>query len=138
MDYIIRVLNENDYHLQYINLLQQLTTVGKISFEDFKSFCQKNHNIYVIEHDNIIIATITLLIEEKIIHEFGKVGHIEDVVIHENYRNRGIGKQMVTFATKLAKDEGCYKVILNCSNKNVVFYENCGYEKKEYEMAKYF
>jgi glucosamine-phosphate N-acetyltransferase len=32
---------------------------------------------------------------------------------------------------------GCYKIILDCSEKNVQFYEKCGFKKKEVEMVWY-
>ena len=39
----------------------------------------------------------------------------------------------------LIKDEQkLIKVILNCNESNVKFYEKCGYKKKEFEMVKYF
>ena len=39
--------------------------------------------------------------------------------------------------TELAIAAGCYKSILNCSEKNIGFYEKCGYKFKEVSMAKY-
>ena len=33
---------------------------------------------------------------------------------------------------------GCYKIILDCSVKNVPFYEKCGFVEKEREMALYY
>jgi glucosamine-phosphate N-acetyltransferase len=38
---------------------------------------------------------------------------------------------------KLGKAAGCYKVILDCSEKNVGFYKKCGFEQKEVCMAWY-
>lgn len=32
---------------------------------------------------------------------------------------------------------GCYKVILDCSEDNVRFYERCGFVRKEVQMAAY-
>ena len=32
---------------------------------------------------------------------------------------------------------GCYKVLLDCTEKNVPFYESCGMQKKELQMVKY-
>ena len=37
----------------------------------------------------------------------------------------------------LGKELGCYKVILDCSQKNVPFYEKCGFKVKEVQMAVY-
>tara|TARA_B100000768_G_C11038700_1_gene273264 strand:+ start:433 stop:573 length:141 start_codon:yes stop_codon:yes gene_type:complete len=39
--------------------------------------------------------------------------------------------------TDMAIAAGCYKSILNCSEKNIGFYEKCGYKFKEVSMAKY-
>ena len=41
------------------------------------------------------MATGTLLIEEKLLRNFGKVGHIEDIVIHLDFRKYGLGKKMI-------------------------------------------
>lgn len=34
------------------------------------------------------------------------------------------------------QEAGCYKVILDCSEENVPFYEKCGLIKKEVQMVK--
>ena len=34
-----------------------------------------------------------------------------------------------------ARDVGCYKVILDCSEQNIAFYEKCGLERKEVQMV---
>lgn len=36
----------------------------------------------------MLIVTGTILIENKIIHNFGKICHIEDIVVDEENRNR--------------------------------------------------
>lgn len=33
---------------------------------------------------------------------------------------------------------GCYKIILDCSVKNVPFYQKCGFTEKEREMVLYY
>jgi GNAT superfamily N-acetyltransferase len=38
----------------------------------------------------------------------------------------------------IAKAQGCYKVILDCDEKNQGFYEKLGFKKKEVQMAYYF
>ena len=138
-----RNLQKNDFNLGYLDLLSQLTEVNKnnISFEKFSNFIDKlseNHKIIIIINNNKIIATGTLLIENKIIHSISKVGHIEDIVVDSNSKGLGIGKQIVTYLTNLAKENNCYKVILNCNDHNIGFYQKCGYQKKETQMVKYF
>ena len=138
-----RNLEINDYYRGYLDLLSQLTEVNKenITFEKFSNFIKnlnKSHKIIVIVHQNKIVANGTLFIEDKVIHGISKVGHIEDVVVDSKSRGLGLGKKIVTYMTNLAKENNCYKVILNCKEENCGFYQKCGYERKEIEMVKYF
>ena len=138
----VRPIQCNDYYKNYLFLLEQLTIVEKekISYNDFEKFVNNlshDHIIIVIECNNKIIASGTLLIENKIIHNMGKVGHIEDIVTHENYRGKGLGRKIIEKLLKFCQQENCYKVILNCSEQNVGFYEKNGFLKKEIEMVKY-
>lgn len=127
----IRRARSEDYEKRHIELYDQLTTVNKeeIPREKYESLIQQTP-IFVVEVDNIIIGTITVLLETKIIHNLGIVAHIEDVVVDANHRSRGIGKQLLEFAVNYAKDAQCYKVILDCNDTNVSFYEKCGFQKK--------
>lgn len=138
----IRHLEKEDYCKRYIHLLKQLSIIDedKITKNDFDLFVNNlndNNQIYVIEKDNQIVGSITLIIENKIIHNFGKVCHIEDVVVDKNIRGRSLGKKLLNFAKEFSIKNNCYKIILNCNEKNVIFYENCGFEKKELEMVVY-
>ena len=131
-----RNLEINDYYNGYLDLLSQLTEVNKknITFEKFSNFIKNlniNHKIIVIIHENKIVASGTLFIEDKIIHGISKVGHIEDIVVDSESRGLGLGKKIVSYLTNLAKENNCYKVILNCKEENCGFYQKCGYEKKE-------
>lgn len=85
-----------------------------------------------------IVASGTVLVEIKFIRGCGKVGHVEDIVVHESQRGKSFGKKLINQLTHISNSMGCYKVILCCSDKNVGFYEKCGYQRKEAEMAKYF
>jgi len=138
----IRRLMPDDYNSNYIDLLGQLTHVGSISPNRFKQQFTVLPHIYIIEMSSDtgrrIIGSGTLLIEPKIIHECGSVGHIEDIVIDEEHRGQGLGQIMVNHLIAQAKTIGCYKVILNCEESNVLFYEKCGLQRKEIEMVKYF
>lgn len=108
---------------------------GKKQFKKIKK--NKNHHIYVaIDKDSKeVIGLITLLVEPKFIHDNGYLGHIEDVVTRKGFEGQGIGKELVSQANKEAAKEGCYRVILNCSDENMDFYEKLGFKKRENEMA---
>ena len=140
----IRKLSLKDYNKEYLYLLSQLTNldIDSINYELFKSFVQSlnnNHIILVIEDEfkKCIIGTITLLIEQKLIRNFGKVLHIEDLVVDEDYRKKGIGKLLMQEAIKIANKNKCYKIILNCDETIIPFYEKYNFKNKGAFMAYY-
>ena len=137
----IRKLELDDYE-EYLNLLSQLTVVGKVNKEKFKQrFNEINNNpnlyIYVIsdEEVNNLIACGTVYIEPKFIHNCSKLAHIEDIVVNEKYRGKKYGLCIIQHLVSIAKTKGCYKVILACKEKNILFYEKCGFKNEGYEMV---
>lgn len=138
--YIISELQKQDYHYGFLQLLEQLTTVdaNEIKYEQFSDqFDKITSKTFVIKSNNKIIGTASIFIESKFIHKLSSVGHIEDVVIDTEYRNKGLGKLLINHCTKYAREHQCYKIILNCDLKNVTFYEKCGFTSKNIEMSLY-
>eukprot|EP01084_Bolivina_argentea_P084111 152209_1 len=140
-----RKLERSDYDKGFLKLLDQLSEVGNVSRSQWNvafDTIEANplHSIFVIEDKpkHLIIGCITMLIEQKFMHGCSRVGHIEDVVTDTNYRGQGLGKLLTNYAVDYAKQSGSYKVILDCSDNNVPFYERCGFKKKENQMAYYF
>ena len=142
-NFLIRNINVNDHDKEYILLLKQLTDTEDISITNFNDFIvslNNNHCVFVIENTdtNKIVGTITVIIEQKIIHNMGKVCHIEDVVVEQKYRRYGLGKKLLETAIQYALDEKCYKTILDCSENNTGFYTKNGQFKiKGTQMALY-
>lgn len=89
---------------------------------------------YVALDGESIVGSASLLVEPKFIHGGGKVGHIEDVVVHAGSQGLGVGKKLMERVTHEARTAGCYKVILACTPDNKPFYEKCGYREHEIEM----
>ena len=140
----IRPLQKTDYQKHYLQLLQTLSTIdpGSISSIQFNQFVQgldKSHNIFVIEDypKKRIIASITVLIEPKLIHNLSNVAHIEDVVVAREYQKKGLGQKLVDYAVSYAKSKACYKTILHCDNTKTIFYQKSGFSHKSAGMAKY-
>lgn len=147
--YIVRNLCKDDYDSNYLRLLGQYFTINDdtISFADFTDYIDKlqpSQQIIVIQYNDndntssFIIGSSTIFIETKLIHNFGKVAHIEDVIVHSDFRGKGLGKLLLDKCIEIAKQNGCYKIILDCSDDNCRFYENCGFNKKGNQMAMYF
>ncbi|KAL7059074.1 hypothetical protein AAHC03_012891 [Spirometra sp. Aus1] len=57
-----------------------------------------------------------------------KRGHVEDVVVDEAYRGKGLGKLIIAVLVELGKAEGCYKISLDCNEDKVPFYEQNGFK----------
>jgi len=137
-----RLLEQGDFQKGFLELLTQLTTVGSISATEYATRFSEllnnpNHRIYVLEQGKKIISCATLFVEPKFIHECGFVGHVEDVVVDKACRGQRLGKKIIEFLTSEAERLGCYKILLDCSDKNVGFYEKCDYLRKGAYMAKY-
>ena len=118
--------------IEFLAVLNTLTNVYndedelKFMIKNFKKYILElpaNVYIFVILNDNIIVGSGTIIIEQKIIHGFGRVGHIEDVVISNQYQGQGLGRKLINFLINQAKNNYCYKVILGCNNDKVNFYK---------------
>jgi glucosamine-phosphate N-acetyltransferase len=134
-----RLLEKEDYNRGYLDLLKQLTVIGNISNEKFNDILDKiKTEIWIIEDNNKIIASASLFLEQKIIHECGVVGHLEDVVIDEKYRSIGLGKFIICKMVNIAKEKGCYKLIGDCKPELVEFYKKNRFESNSVQISIYF
>ena len=83
--YNFRELNNTDDYKIYSNLLNQLSecNINKSQFQSFINNLDDNHIVIIVYStlDNYIVGSGTLTIENKLIHNCGKVGHIEDIII---------------------------------------------------------
>ena len=139
----IQVKELEDHHLinSFFDTLSNLTEIGIDVYN--KEFSQKifekikkgdNIKIFVAIKDSDIVGSITALIEQKFVHNGGKICHIEDVVTRKGFEKLGIGSILVEKVLELAIQEKCYKVILNCSEYNSKFYEKLGFYKHDVGM----
>jgi glucosamine-phosphate N-acetyltransferase len=146
-NYVIRRLEPSDYAKGFLELLEQLSASGHVVTEE--QFLDRlrevedlggDHHISVIEDADSgrIVATGSVFLEKKFLRACGKVGHVEDVVVHSSVRGKHLGQKIVRFLTDYAKLAGCYKVILDCSVENKGFYQKCGFDEKNVQMALYF
>lgn len=132
--------NISEIKLHYLLLLGELTTVSDMTNEQFYKHIQEINNmgqIIIGVEDETIVCSGTIIIEPKIIHGGRPAGHIEDIVVLEKWRNKGIAKELLNQLKKIAIEQKCYKIILDCNNRLVNFYENSGFSKKGIQMAEY-
>ncbi|WP_193182344.1 GNAT family N-acetyltransferase [Nisaea sediminum] len=102
----------------------------------WENLCRQTnvHSIVAIIDENIV-GYGSVVFEIKI--RGGKMGHIEDIVSHPNYRKKGIGKAILDALFDVAKASGCHKVALQCQEHNVEFYKKCNYEISGVTMQRF-
>ena len=138
-DIKIRDIVESDIDIGFLESLDHLRKASNLDRETAKNILKKiienpDHIIHVAEIDGKIVGSTTLLIEQKFIHDGGKVGHIEDVVVSKEYEGRGIGIKLVNSLLKKAKAMNCYKTILDCQSELIPFYERIGFKQESNQM----
>jgi GNAT superfamily N-acetyltransferase len=96
-----------------------------------------NYIIYVAKADHKIVGAFSLLIMDKLSHMGAKSGIVDDVVVHQAWQGRGIGKQLMQFAMDRCRESGCYKLALTSDVKREAahhFYEKLGFKKHGYSF----
>ncbi|KAI9203544.1 putative glucosamine-phosphate N-acetyltransferase [Polychytrium aggregatum] len=145
-NYAIRPLASDDFHKGYVETLSQLTTVGNLTEELFQERFARlkrfNEIYYCIAIEDLtsnkIVGLGTIMIEDKFIHEAGRVGHIEDIVVNDCARGKNLGKIIIEALKFIGKEKGAYKTLLACSQHNIGFYAKCGMAQKEVVMSVYY
>ncbi|KAF9298026.1 Glucosamine-phosphate N-acetyltransferase-like protein [Linnemannia elongata] len=143
--YLIRPLEITDYSKGFYDCLAGLTVVGKVSEQSFaQTFeqmrrCENVYHIVVIEEleQRRIVATGTLIVEQKFLRGCAKAGHIEDIVVHDSQRGKKFGIRLIDQLKHIGTMVGCYKLLLTCSESNEVFYNKSGFVRKDLHMAVY-
>lgn len=131
---LVRRIQESDIDNGFLESLDSLRKASDLSREKAKSILREissnpSHVIFVAVKDGKVVGSTTLLIEQKFIHQGGKVGHIEDVVVSKEHQGKGIGEKIIATALEYAKKQGCYKTILDCDDIVMPFYEKLGFER---------
>jgi len=155
-DTLYNLVQQNIHHpltiqkikTSYLLLLAHLTKTEPLTNEHFLQQVNQIHAMGTIQIAYVecteypqyleIIASGTLILEPKLIRGGKPVGHIEDIVVHPQYRGKGIATQILTQLTKYAETKECYKIILDCKEDVAKVYEKAGFEKHGLQMSKYF
>lgn len=136
----VRPLCLNDYHKGFLDVVSVFCNHDlEMTFEEFAAqyerIASQSGATFVIEMDNSIVATAKALYEHKFHHPV--MGHIEDVAVLPEYRELGLGTQIVKHAIESCWAEGCYKVTLACRDTLEAFYYKSGLTKRGISMNAY-
>ena len=143
--YRIREIYSDDDYKGYGLLLSQLSTAN-VTHDSWKRFMKSvrenpNHYLFVVEKmtpKSELVGTGTLLVEPKLLHGGLSVGHIEDIVIDQQHRKKGLFRLLMESLINCAKANNCYKVILDCSSELEPVYQSVGFTMNNIGMSIYF
>ena len=131
----IEKLTEEFITTEFLETLNSLRSTY-LSVEEAKKLWKEKSFplIYIAIENDKVIGTATLIIEQKFIRKGALCAHIEDVAVHPQYRNHGIGKSLIEKLVEVAREEKCYKVVLDCASNLVSFYQKCCFKSSEVQM----
>ena len=138
-DLIIRELRKDDLWNGFLTSLDSLRKTSSIDKNKANKIFDKinsnpDHVIVIAELYGKVVGATTLLIEQKFIHDGGIVGHIEDVVVDNKFQGQKIGEKIIKYILEYAKNRGCYKTILDCTDELKPFYEKIGFKNVANEL----
>lgn len=94
----------------------------------------------VLEADGQVVGTLTLYVLANLSHGGRPFAVVENVVTDAAVRGRGLGRLLMTRAEELARQHGCYRIVLTSHRRRVDahrFYERLGFQRSHEGMTKY-
>ena len=109
-----------------------------LSESELKNDLKNNFNrlsTIIILDDNKIVGYLSYVIKQ---HHTKKLD-VDQLVISNSYRGKGLGRKLMNKAKKIAKENECDRIELNCwlfNESALGMYEHIGYNKQRiiYEM----
>ncbi|MBC45163.1 MAG: hypothetical protein CMO08_05100 [Thalassospira sp.] len=130
--------SDSDYHKAYPVVCQLIQGL------DMQTYAQRvfvaratGYRMFIGEVDDEVVGVIGLMPNHNL-HD-GFVMYIEHVVVDEDYRGKGYGRDLIGFAEKRALEEGCYLLELDTewgADPAEKLYESCGFTKTGHYYSK--
>jgi len=138
------VLAENELS-SLLELYKQLVPtdnmLGEIAAKNtWKNIESQKIKYFIAKENGKIIASCYICIIPNLTRGGKSIGFIENVITDIEYRRKGIGKNIIKNAIEYAKDQNCYKVLLQSGKERTNahrFYESLGFNgdsKRAFEI----
>jgi GNAT superfamily N-acetyltransferase len=121
-------------------------TKGGAAHEEYERVFEEirrdpHHRLFVAEAEGRVVGAADLLIVPNLSHRGLPWAIIENVVVDETMRRKGIGRELVKHLVKIAKESGCYNIKLTSDRKRSAahrLYESLGFEQYGLAFRIYF
>jgi len=138
------ILLENEL-LSLLELYKQLNpednTINESTAKNiWKNIEIQNIKYFIAKENGKIIASCYICVIPNLTRGGKSIGFIENVITDIEYRGKGIGKNIIKNAIEYAKEQNCYKILLQSGNKRTDahgFYESIGFDgesKRAFEI----
>jgi GNAT superfamily N-acetyltransferase len=97
-----------------------------------------NYRLFVACDDQTVLGTFSMLIMHNLAHQGAPSAVVEDVVVSDAHQSQGIGRNMMNHAMTLAREVGCYKLVLSSNQKRErahAFYESLGFQRHGFSFT---
>lgn len=139
MSYFFKILDKNEIN-SIIPLAQELSE-NKIPYSvleaRFQEMVNQNYECAVVYDNEKLIGVTGLWYCTR--HYSGKSVELDHVIIDENYRNKGLGKEFMIWIENYVRVKGYEAIELNAYVQNYPshkFYYNLGFEILGYHFLK--
>lgn len=132
MNFQIRELELKDFDSGLLQTLNNLSPCLPIDSEKRSEWYRLVNNrssnfAYVAVYDGMVIGTAFAVIIPHLARG-GKLSmQIEDLATHKEFQGQGVGTALIQKLIELARELGCYKVILDCKKELEEFYKKSGF-----------
>ena len=132
---MVREIHENElnallelYLFLHEDSVPRMTEHLKNTWQDITA--DRNHHIIVNVIEGKIVASCVCVIIPNLTRNIRPYALIENVVTHEDFRNKGYATECLHYAREIAEKENCYKMMLLTGSKKestLRFYKHAGY-----------
>lgn len=110
------------------------------SISEFKKIVENKDIISVLaEDDGEILGVAIVTIRNKSGMVKKKIAYMDDLCVDERFRGQGVGKELFSFVSNMAKKKGAERLDLmvwSFNEKALIFYEELGMKTQRYIFEK--
>ncbi|WP_373432815.1 aminoglycoside 6'-N-acetyltransferase [Clostridium sp. N3C] len=108
--------------------------ISDLEKEITNCIASKNEALFTYFHGTIPVAFAQCSLRNDYVEgaETSPVGYLEGIYVKDEYRNKGIAKQLLMECEKWAKDKGCSEFASDCELNNIEslrFHLSLGFEE---------
>ena len=107
---------------------------GAVSEAWKKIMADEDHHVIVDEVDGRLVSSCVCVVVPNLTRNARPYALVENVVTHADYRRQGRASACLDAARRIARDAGCYKMMLMTGSKSprtLDFYRKCGYNDRD-------